>query len=1109
MDVEDPIFNESLEYLKDEFDLSDDADWFKSDFNCLNNENEQLHTTYHGNDDLECMVVGLNHSDTPNNNAKKLSSEVNLVNNYSNGVSSQTCTPENEVNVLKSQKAKKSSDKKNKIVADNKTAIKNKNSNKKSLTSKIAELHPESVSVSASIVKKAMEEGLDSLNLDPQSAEGKVKLRQIRNRVSAQLHRDNKKLYISDLEREVSEYKEQVSGLKALVKLYIAENTALRDQIGRIRSADMAMAMASGQGQAFQQDQERYRLPECIDIPSGTLDHSVVAAVHPDVQLALMKQQALKDDQRVLERDNSESMEASCSDSSSDAGVASPISASVELEVPTKERNVVTMTSTLDNNSTMVTAVPLDVMKSLRNYYSSLHANASLTTGAVGSVGVGGAGKEVPGNMNVYPQKKRRLEHANNYSEDDAHTSGFESDHSDVTTRTASTSDVTDGPDDEGSGHSSDDGSGSEAYCKGKMGNGISRNATTRYISSQQQPYVYGLSVNGSTNKANGAMNPRGHGTGGVVMFSFLFLFSFAFWKDLKVDLAGLSSWAGDPLTTSNTYMDWQYPLNGLASLWGTEDLSNFAFQTMGSNDNDRFGSPDNGNSVYKNELMVELDSTMPASSQPVPSAMTPSIPSPINNFNSLVSKIALSPSQLQLSLASDSQTKPKIPLTHAQAPNAAHVSVHPRTANSVSSTGSVGRVLLQSQHKGEGNTDDMELLELTPAKFAELYNTYVTLLNTIIEQQMHHQHPPRVRVHPHGAGERTSAERGSLENDLSKQLWVYPPTMQYYPLYSHSGGTEEDIQKTDLIPMINVYSNVTSLGPNISGSPKKHNYLRKRIDSEATPSTANVEKDVLMGSGVGVYEHQMEQLKTLHVLLKRYQQAHLDKAAASSGVSTPSSIVAVPVTQQASVPALVNSKEVGENFKYRAKYLTSGASRKQTGVVAENLEASKVLNTYAQSDGASTAKEHGTGYSYDSRVLVTNGKALLHPHLGPDPADSNPNSTSNATADGMIVNRHTLKLLLPASSVVWGGTWPTRDKPIREKTEVTDSSTSIVPTFSNPDLTTLPGRDRFTTRNGRNVTSGDTDSNLFEGSMENMWVEVQCNVLNTKLINEITTIME
>ncbi len=80
----------------------------------------------------------------------------------------------------------------------------------------------------AAVIAAVTEETLKSLDLDPQSKDGKMKKRQIRNRMSAQYHRDRKNAYITELEGMVSERNEEIRRLREEVNNLIVENNALR-----------------------------------------------------------------------------------------------------------------------------------------------------------------------------------------------------------------------------------------------------------------------------------------------------------------------------------------------------------------------------------------------------------------------------------------------------------------------------------------------------------------------------------------------------------------------------------------------------------------------------------------------------------------------------------------------------------------------------------------------------------------------------------------------------------------------------------------------------------------------------------------------------------------
>ena len=75
------------------------------------------------------------------------------------------------------------------------------------------------------------EEALRQLDIDPNSQDAKKKRRQIRNRLSAQFHRDRKNAYIKNLE-EVSEAKDkQIQSLQEQLKQLEAQNAQLKEQL--------------------------------------------------------------------------------------------------------------------------------------------------------------------------------------------------------------------------------------------------------------------------------------------------------------------------------------------------------------------------------------------------------------------------------------------------------------------------------------------------------------------------------------------------------------------------------------------------------------------------------------------------------------------------------------------------------------------------------------------------------------------------------------------------------------------------------------------------------------------------------------------------------------
>jgi len=77
------------------------------------------------------------------------------------------------------------------------------------------------------LIAAAVDETLTSLEVDPNSKEGKKKRRQIRNRLSAQFHRDRKNEHIRQLEEQLALKDREIAALKNQINILVVENNAL------------------------------------------------------------------------------------------------------------------------------------------------------------------------------------------------------------------------------------------------------------------------------------------------------------------------------------------------------------------------------------------------------------------------------------------------------------------------------------------------------------------------------------------------------------------------------------------------------------------------------------------------------------------------------------------------------------------------------------------------------------------------------------------------------------------------------------------------------------------------------------------------------------------
>lgn len=84
----------------------------------------------------------------------------------------------------------------------------------------------------ALLIAAAVEEHLKSLHLDPNSKEGKHQRRRLRNRMSAQLHRERKKAYIDELEATIREKDCKIEQMHIYIESLVRENEKLRGAIG-------------------------------------------------------------------------------------------------------------------------------------------------------------------------------------------------------------------------------------------------------------------------------------------------------------------------------------------------------------------------------------------------------------------------------------------------------------------------------------------------------------------------------------------------------------------------------------------------------------------------------------------------------------------------------------------------------------------------------------------------------------------------------------------------------------------------------------------------------------------------------------------------------------
>ena len=107
----------------------------------------------------------------------------------------------------------------------------------------------------ARLIATATEEHLRLLNIDPNSKEGKRQRRKIRNKMSAQLHRERKKNYIDSLEEQVRERDAKIGQLQNKIRLLASENETLRAELD-LPSSDSPSTCVFSSGTSSESDSE-------------------------------------------------------------------------------------------------------------------------------------------------------------------------------------------------------------------------------------------------------------------------------------------------------------------------------------------------------------------------------------------------------------------------------------------------------------------------------------------------------------------------------------------------------------------------------------------------------------------------------------------------------------------------------------------------------------------------------------------------------------------------------------------------------------------------------------------------------------------------------------
>ena len=132
----------------------------------------------------------------------------------------------------------------------------------------------------ADLIATATEENLRKLGIDPDSNEGKKQRRKIRNRLSAQLHRERKKGYISYLEGLVKERDVKLSTVSIDMSRILSENGCLRLKLEMVSDKrDQNRDYSSGTGQT---DSDTGEDSDTVSVSSETATTATTATLTPE-----------------------------------------------------------------------------------------------------------------------------------------------------------------------------------------------------------------------------------------------------------------------------------------------------------------------------------------------------------------------------------------------------------------------------------------------------------------------------------------------------------------------------------------------------------------------------------------------------------------------------------------------------------------------------------------------------------------------------------------------------------------------------------------------------------------------------------------------------------
>lgn len=128
-------------------------------------------------------------------------------------------------------------------------------------------------------------------SLDPDSAEAKNKRRRIRNRMSAQLHRERKKAYVGQLEDQICQKDRTIRDLNEKLKALAKENEALKAEVAESKCKEQSKPEESSMDTSFDSSFDSDWTSTCLtdDESVHSFSNNLLGNIHSKAQTYLTR----------------------------------------------------------------------------------------------------------------------------------------------------------------------------------------------------------------------------------------------------------------------------------------------------------------------------------------------------------------------------------------------------------------------------------------------------------------------------------------------------------------------------------------------------------------------------------------------------------------------------------------------------------------------------------------------------------------------------------------------------------------------------------------------------------------------------------------------------